>query len=385
MRSGLPSIPTTLRSIESGHAFDVEAVRQDMPSVRAAVYLNAGTFGPLPRAADNAMRTHMNATFERGRTRLDDWFQLQEEARRAFARTLFAHVDAVALMHCTTDAINTVISGLTFDDGDEIVTTTDEHPGITAPLEELARRCRIAIHVVEPRGDAIIKAIGDRTRLIAISHVLWTTGDVLPVSAIAAAAREYGALVLVDGAQAVGAIDVDPEALGADFYAASGQKWLCGPSGTGALWVRPTMLDRLRTPWPWYLSKSRGPIGVRDWGSARRLDATTISMTSLSGLVAALEWHRVQVTNGALAWAATLARYLRDKLDALPRVAVVPATTPSTIVSFTVSGERAAHVAQRLEDANVFVRSVPSHDYVRASVGFWNTRADLDALVRALG
>jgi L-cysteine/cystine lyase len=242
MRNGLPSIPsipTAIRSVDSGHVFDVESVRQDMPSVRASAYFNAGTFGPLPRAADDAMRAHMNASFERGRTRLDDWFLLQEEARRAFARTLFAHVDAVALMHCTTDAINTVISGLTFDDGDEIVTTTDEHPGVTAPLEELARRHRIAVHVVEPRAEAIVKAIGERTRLIAISHVLWTTGDVLPVAEIAAAAREYGALVLVDGAQAVGAIDVDPENLGADFYAASGQKWLCGPSGTGALWIRP--------------------------------------------------------------------------------------------------------------------------------------------------
>jgi L-cysteine/cystine lyase len=388
MRNGLPSIPsipTAIRSVDSGHVFDVESVRQDMPSVRASAYFNAGTFGPLPRAADDAMRAHMNASFERGRTRLDDWFLLQEEARRAFARTLFAHVDAVALMHCTTDAINTVISGLTFDDGDEIVTTTDEHPGVTAPLEELARRHRIAVHVVEPRAEAIVKAIGERTRLIAISHVLWTTGDVLPVAEIAAAAREYGALVLVDGAQAVGAIDVDPENLGADFYAASGQKWLCGPSGTGALWIRPAMLDRLRTPWPWYLSKSRGPSGVRDWGTARRLDATTLSMTSLSGLIAALDWHRAQVSNGALTWAATLARSLRDELDTLPRVLVVPATTPSTIVSFTVSGERAAHVAQRLEDANVFVRSVPSHGYVRASVGFWNNRADLDALVCALG
>ena len=355
-------------------------MRADLPSAVGCAYFNAGTFGPLPRAADSAMRAHLDASFERGRTRLDDWFELHESARRAFARTFGSHEDHVALMHSTTDGVNTVVSGLAFEPGDEIVTTTHEHPGITAPLDELVRRTRVQIRTVEPTADAIVDAISARTRLVAISHVLWTTGEVLPLAVIAAAAASRGALVLADGAQALGAIDVDPDALGVDFYAASGQKWLCGPSGTGALWIAPRALSRLRTPWPWFLSKDRSPAGVADWRTARRLDVPTVSMTALAGLVAALAWHRTQVEAGALAYAAMLASRLRRELAELPGVHVAPAPQPSTIVSFQADGRDARELAQRLEVARVFVRNVPG-GYVRVSVGFWNDRGDADRLL----
>jgi L-cysteine/cystine lyase len=364
--------------------FDVAAAREALPSARARVYLNAGTFGPLPRAADRAMREHLDGSFERGRTSVADWLRLTDEGRRAFARSLGAAEDEIALTHCTTDGVNSVVFGLSFGAGDEIITTTHEHPGLTAPLEELRQQTGVFVREVEPRLDALIAALSERTRLVALSHVLWTTGEVLPLAAIAAAARERGALVLVDGAQGAGCVEVNPAALGVDFYTVSGQKWLCGPSGTGALWVSPSALDRLRTPWPWYLSKSRGPAGVRDWPSARRLDSTTVSMTSLAGIGASLAWHQAQVARGALAWSAGLARSLRARLAELPRVQIVPAAAPSTIVSFTVEGERAPAVAQRLEAAGIFVRSIPGYDYVRASVGFWNNESDLDALVRVL-
>ncbi|HEU4537737.1 MAG TPA: aminotransferase class V-fold PLP-dependent enzyme [Polyangiaceae bacterium] len=364
--------------------FDVAAARDDLPSARACAYLNAGTFGPLPRAADRAMREHLDASFEYGRRSVADWLRLSDEGRRAFARSLGAREDDVALTHCTTDGVNAVVFGLGFAAGDEIVTTTHEHPGLTAPLEELARVTGAVVREVEPRLDAIASAMTARTRLVALSHVLWTTGEVLPLAAVAAEARARGALVLVDGAQAVGCVEVDPAALGVDFYTVSGQKWLCGPSGTGALWVSPAALGRLRTPWPWFLSKSRGPAGVHDWPGARRLDSTTVSMTALAGAAAALAWHRGQVERGALAWSAGLARSLRARLAEAPGVRVAPAATPSTIVSFTVEGERAASVAQRLEAAGVFVRSIPGYEYVRASVGFWNDEGDLDAVERAL-
>ncbi|HEU4405193.1 MAG TPA: aminotransferase class V-fold PLP-dependent enzyme [Polyangiaceae bacterium] len=365
--------------------FDVDEARADLPSARAYAFLNAGTFGPIPRAAAAAMRAHLDASFERGRTRPDVGMRLIDDARRAFARALRAPEGEVALMHCATDGVNAVLSGLDLSPGDEIVTSTHEHPGLTAPLDELARARGVVVREAAPRPEALAAAMGARTRLLAVSHVLWTTGEVLPIAELAAEARARGALVLVDGAQAAGAIDLDPAALGADFYAASGQKWLCGPSGTGALWVRPSALGRLRTPWPWYLSKSRGPAGVADWPDARRLDATTLSMTSLAGLAAALDWHAGMAARGALAHSARLARALRERLAALPRVRIVPAEAPSTIVSFAVEGEPAAAVSQRLERAGVAVRSIPGLGYVRASVGFWNTEGDLDALARALG
>jgi L-cysteine/cystine lyase len=310
-----------------------------------------------------------------------------ERARRGFARSLACRAEEIALTHCTTDGCNTVVWGLAFEHGDEVVTTTHEHPGLTAPLEELERTKGVVVRTCEPELEAIADAVTERTRLVAFSHVLWTTGNVLPAKQIAEAARSKSggrAFVLVDGAQSVGALSVHPADFCVDAYTVSGQKWLCGPSGTGSLWVNPARLDELGTPWPWYLSKSRGPGGVREWGTARRLDASTIGMTSLAGLEAALAWHQEQVEAGAFAYADSLAMRLRFALARVPRVRVVPAPAPSQLVSFTVDGETASAVSTRLEAAGVLVRPIPGVEYVRASVGFWNDEGDLERLLRAV-
>lgn len=370
--------------------FDVARVRSELPAVLETAYFNAGTFGPMPRVCAEAMHAHVDHSTQRGRighAGIDRWFGLMERARQGFARTLHAPTDEVALMHCTTDGCNTVLWAMDFAHGDEVVTTTHEHPGLTAPLDEVARVKGIVVHAREPNLEALLAAVGPRTRLVALSHVLWTNGEILPVAAIAEAVRAKtggAARVLVDGAQSVGAMEVEPGALGVDAYTVSGQKWLGGPSGTGALWVSPRMRAELGTPWPWYLSKSRGPGGVSDWSSARRLDTSTIGMTSLAGLVAALEWHDAQVECGAHAQAHAIADALRSKLESLPTVRVVSVKNPSQLVAFTVDGSSAGAVSQRLEALGILVRPIPGVDYVRASVGFWNDESDVARLHAAL-
>ncbi len=365
--------------------FDVEAARRELPSVTNATYLNAGSFGPLPRPAADAMRDHVGRSFEQGRignVGFDRLLLQLDEARAAFASALSASPDEVALAHCTTDGVNAVLWGLPLGRGDEILTTTHEHPGLTAPLDELARVRGVEVRAVAPErlGDAIASS----TKLVAFSHVLWTTGETLDVRAITEHARSRGALTLVDGAQSAGAFDVRPAELGADFYTVSGQKWLCGPSGTGALWIRPAALSQLGTPWPWYLSKSRGPGGPSDWSTARRLDATTCSMTSLAGAIAAVRWHADQVGKGAYEAAKVRAAAFREGLARVPKVGVVPVQSPSLLVSFRVDGEPAADVAARLEAAKVLVRSIPDIDAVRVSVGFWNDDRDMETMLHTL-
>lgn len=367
-------------------AFDPKRVRDDLPSARENVYLNAGTFGPMPRVAADAMRAHVDDTFERGRighAGLVNWLALMDRARAGFAQTLSASPDELALMHCTTDGCNTALWGLPLQAGDEVVTTTHEHPGLTAPLEELARTKGIVVRMVAPTLEAIVEATHSRTKVVAVSHVLWTNGDVLPIAAIAEAVRAKVPEVffLVDGAQSVGAIEVQPGTLGVDAYTVSGQKWLCGPSGTGALWVRPSALSKLGTPWPWYLSKHRGAAGPSEWTTARRLDTSTIGMTSLAGIVASLEWHQA---NWSPAHAAELADRLRARLGATKGIRLLTPNRPSQLVSFVVEGESANGVVQRLETAKILVRSIPDMDCVRASVGFWNDQSDIDRLIESL-
>ena len=156
--------------------------------------------------------------------------------------------------------MNLVLGGMAFAAGDEIVTTDNEHAGLLEPLAALARRYGITVRVAEALQsadplDAITSLIGPRTKLVALSHVLWANGRILPLRAISEAAHAVGAPVLVDGAQGAGAIDVDPAALGVDAYAGPGQKWLCGPNGVGFLWLADGFEDRFEVAAPSYYTR----------------------------------------------------------------------------------------------------------------------------------
>lgn len=367
---------------------DLSRVRADLPSVTANVYMNAGTFGPVPRPSADAMAAHQAQAFASGRISPAAFASMladMDAARAAFATVANASVDTIALTHSTTEGVNLVVSGIDWQAGDEIVTTTHEHPGITEPLHQLAARHGTVTRAVEPTREAIAAALGARTRLVAISHVLWTNGDVLPLAGIAADAHAAGAALLVDGAQSGGAIRIDPASDGVDYYTISGQKWLCGPSGTGALWVRPERLADLATAWPWYLSRDRhGGPAPREWAGARRLDAGTITMTALAGLVAAVSWRSAVGWDDAFAASRSLAAEAAAGLDALAGVEVAHAGAPSTLIAFAVPGRDPAEVVASAARAGVLLRAIPGFNTIRASIGFWNDRDDVDRLLGAV-
>ena len=155
-----------------------------------------------------------------GRPYIERYLALRAELREILGGLVGAAPELVALTASTTDSCNVVLAGLDIGPSDEIVTTTDEHFGLIGPIHTSGAR----VVVVPPDPDEISAAVGPRTRLIAISQVLWTTGAVLPVREL----RERTDVpILVDGAQSVGAIPVSADGL--DFLTISGQKWLCGP------------------------------------------------------------------------------------------------------------------------------------------------------------
>src|SRR5205807_5797199 len=181
-----------------------------------------------------------------GRPYFDELIGLAASLREGYARVLGAEVDQVALTGSTTDGVNTILSGLDLRPGDEIVTSDEEHPGLLAPLGRARRRCGVTVRAVP--FTELAAAVSETTRLVACSHVSWVSGRVLDMASL----RSTGVPVLLDAAQALGAIPVDVAALGCDYYAASGQKWLCGPEGSGCLYVRSDRLDELVIPWPGY-------------------------------------------------------------------------------------------------------------------------------------
>jgi selenocysteine lyase/cysteine desulfurase len=356
---------------------DPAAFRAQFPVFDHNAYLNAGTEGPVPRRSADAVhqRVEQELTAGRcGRPYFTTLMDLAAEVRAGYAGALGCDPSEVALTGSTTDGVNTVISGLDLRPGDQILTSDEEHPGLLAPLGRARTRHGVSVRVVpfaELAGEA-----SSSTRLVACSHVSWVSGRVADVAALSAT----GVPVLLDAAQAVGAVPVDVKALGCDFYAGSGQKWLCGPEGSGCLYVRPERLEQLLVAWPGYSSLA-DPARALDSEPAEgvpRLDhgfpagvRSTWALASLQVLADA-GWGWVHDR------AATLATRLAGRLA--ERGLEVGPRGRSTLVSWKADDPQAE--VERLAENGYTVRSIPAFGLVRASVGAWSSEEELDALVR---
>jgi selenocysteine lyase/cysteine desulfurase len=356
---------------------DASALRDEFPVLADRAYLNAGTCGPLPHAAVRASLDMLDraASEGRGREYVEAMIDLRERQRAAYAATLGAGAADVALTTCTSDGVVRVLGGLELGAGDEVLTAPDEHPGLLGPLTTLRARRGVDVRAA-PFGD-LANAVGPQTKLVACSHVSWVTGAVRP-EALAA----IDVPVLLDGAQGVGAIACDVAALGCAFYAGSGQKWLCGPIGSGMLWVAPEWRERLGPIGATYLNLEDPADGLdsRPHPDARRYDAPGVGAETVAAAVAA---HEVLAGHGwpeIHARATGLAASLAHRLAEAGRTVAPRGET--TLVSWEDADPEATR--DRLADADVIVRHLPGTPYVRASVGAWNDESDLERLMAAL-
>jgi L-cysteine/cystine lyase len=360
---------------------DPAAFRAQFPVFERTSYLNAGTEGPLPQRAADAARERIDAELTGGRAGkayMESVKALAADLRAGYARLLGRADTDVALTGSTTDGVNTVLSGLDLRPGDEIVTSDEEHPGLLAPLGRLRRQVGITV-TVAPFAE-IANAVTASTRLVACSHVSWVGGLVVDTAALAGT----GVPVLLDAAQGIGAVPADVTALGCAFYAGSGQKWLCGPEGSGALYVHPDHVDDLTVPWPGYgsLADAHDALDSGPAEHAVRFDhgfppgmRSAWALASLSVFEdAGWEWVHARAAELAAGLAAGLAD---SGLEVAPR-------GRSTLVSWRPDVPDIDAEVARLAHAGFVVRSIPSHGLIRASVGAWSSEDELAALVDAV-
>jgi selenocysteine lyase/cysteine desulfurase len=355
-------------------------------------YLNTGSSGPPPDYVLEAMREAddlcSGPAYLEGFGLFVHQAEMNSRAREAAARLVGA--DEVALTQNTTHGMNLGVGSIDWREGDEIVSVTTEHPGCLVPLHNLKHRFGAKICLITPpvTPEKIEASLTPLTRLIALSHVDWTNGEVLPLREICAVAREREVLTLVDGAQSVGNIPVDVPATGADMYAFTGHKWVLGPEGVGAFYVRPGLplyspnvgLMSLPDPADFDIE---GGYGLRS--DARRFEASTMSPALASGLAAAAE----AVYRRGGAWFEEIqhrAAVLMDLLSGQPRVTIrSPRPAQSGLVSFEVEGVAANDAVEILLGQGFILRYLPApNSYIRASTHLFNTKEELEALAKAL-
>jgi len=376
----------------------LQRIRQEMIATTSRIYLNAGTFGPMPVCVPAAMQERMQQEWQNGRlgaSGYENMRSIYDNARRGVAHILNAASDEIALTDNTGEGLNIISFGIDWHEGDEVITTNHEHISLLAPLYQLRDRYGIRIRVADigEKGERpILKAVADlvtpRTRLISLSHVSWMSGARLNISEVGYMGREWGIPVLIDGAQSAGAIPLDMHALNIDFYAIPMQKWLCGPDGTGALYARQGALSYVKSTYVGYWSVKHEE-GI-DWellDTAQRFETGGRQTAALAGQVAVLNWLESVVGHQ---WMyeriAALSAYAFHTLSEIPGVSMLtPRPGESGLVAFRLEGKNDAEVVKVLnEKHNIFIRNIPSTHALRISTGFYNTEEEIDTVVRAL-
>ena len=373
------------------------AVRAALPSLDAGIYLNTGSVGPLPAEAAAAMAEMADYELRTGRAHpayFEETLQRMAEARAGVAAVLTADVADIGLTHSATDAMSIGLWSVDWQPGDRAVTTSLEHPGGIGDLYNLRARAGIDIAFVDVAPErteadvlaAFDAAIDDRTRAVAISHVLWASGTRMPVARIAEIAHARGAILVVDGAQAVGAMPVDLAALGADVYAVPAQKWLLGPEGMGAVAIAPGVRDRLAPAFGGHFSfetvDSSG--SATWWPDARRFESSNFHRPSIVGMARSIGWLSMFV---GLDWiyqrGTELAHDAARRLAAIDGVEVLtPPDRMATLVTFRIAGWTPDAALEEL-GSRVFAiaRTVPLIDALRISVGFFTSEDELDRFI----
>jgi L-cysteine/cystine lyase len=356
---------------------DLSELRAEFPVLRRLAYLNAGTDGPLPERAVAAVLSELRREADEGRAgnHFERLFELRAQLRRVYAGMLGCDTADLALTTCTSEGIAQVVAGLELGPGDEILTSDEEHPGLLGALAAARELRGVSVRAV-PLAQ-IADSLSSATRLIACCHVGWISGSLAPP---ALAGVEVP--VLFDGAQGVGAIAVDVAALGCDAYAGAGQKWACGPDGTGMLYVSPRLRERIAVSRRGFGNLADPNAGIDSplHDDARRLDTFSLNTGTLACALAAAAvlagagWDAVHARARELA--ATLATRLRE---AGRTVAPRDATTLVSFESEDPAAER-AHLAEQ----GIVLRNIPGRPWLRASVGAWNDEHDLDRLLAAL-
>ena len=381
---------------------DVQKLRDEIPVLANLTYLNTGWSGPPPRRVAQALKDRIDLELNEGPTTLpvqESGREVLAQARQAAARLFNADPEEVMVTRNTTEGLNIVLSGLDWQEGDEIITCNLEHGSVLVTSLVTGKRHGVKVRVVDldphdSRETILGKfeaAFTSRTRLLFVSHVEFSTGLRMPAAELARLAHDRGAQIMLDGAQTGGHIHLDMAAEEFDFYSIPGQKWVLGYEGVGALYIRRGLIELI---YPAH-SGGRAVVHPVDYDNVQlaaadmeKFHGGSSSVPLQAAFLEAVQFveevgvREIEERNRQLA--ARLKRQLSD----LPAVQVYSPMEPelsSGLVSFALSGWEPPAAVERLwNDHRIVVRQVAYPPGIRASFHFFNTEDEVDQLAQAV-
>ncbi|MFH1571357.1 MAG: aminotransferase class V-fold PLP-dependent enzyme [Gemmatimonadota bacterium] len=375
-------------------------VRQEFQLNPGLVHLNCGSIGATPRLVVEAVCNYLHRI--EGNPLGNTWGGIgagMEEARARAADFLGASLDEMAFTRNTTEGMNAVAEGIDWQPGDQVLTTNHEHGGGMACWQHLRKHRGVEVvclkmpKTVRGKGEVLELIEGQltrRTRVCSFMHLDTISGLVMPMADIAAITRPRGILLVCDGAQVPGMLKVDVKALGVDSYASSSHKWMLAPKGSGLLYIRKEVQDRIH------------PTFLYDGYHAYTGSSGTRNVANVLGHGLAVDFHNAIGRERVEARCRQLNGYLRDQLDTMPELVPLIPRDPELwggICTYALNKGRNGDIVGRLShDYQILLKPaqgtyayVPdagslqeNYNAIRFSTHIFNCEADLDMAVERL-
>ncbi|MDJ0532466.1 MAG: aminotransferase class V-fold PLP-dependent enzyme [Xenococcaceae cyanobacterium MO_207.B15] len=381
----------------------IEQHRNKFLGLANKTYFNFGGQGILPKSALDAIISTHQYIQEVGpfSGKINTWLQEKTAlTRQIIAEELGTTPNTITLTENVTAGCNIALWGIDWQPGDSILMTDCEHPGVIAAVGEISRRFGVTVEICPilstlNQGDpvAIIEqSLTPRTRLLVMSHLLWNTGQILPLKEIVDLCHNYPTdnhpiQVLVDAAQSVGSLPLNLPASGIDYYAFTGHKWLCGPAGVGGLYISENAFATLHPTFiGWRGIEIDSDGQPQNWkNNGKKFEIATSAYPEYTGLREAIAIHR-QWGDAQQRYQriCQLSNYLWSSLQNISGVECLTTSPPEAgIVSFKVSGNSYSMV-KNLEQQGFFLRTIAKPDCIRACVHYLTLTEEIDGLVQLL-
>lgn len=382
---------------------DLKEHRQQFPGLINKTYFNFGGQGTMPDTALAAIIDTHKYIQQVGpfSGKANSWLTKRVNLlREAIASELSTTPETITLTENVTAGCNIAMWGVDWQEGERILMTDCEHPGIIATVEEISRRFGVEVDVCSIMdtlndGDpveVIRSYLTENTRLVVLSHLLWNTGQVLPLKAIAQACHNHPAAktirVMVDAAQSVGSLDLNLPELEIDYYAFTGHKWLCGPAGVGGLYISKSAFPELNPTfigWRGVEMDNRGkPVAWKQDGT--KFEVATSAYPEYEGLRSAIALHQAWGHSGdRYQRICELSKYLWSQLQNMEKVSCLKHTPPAAgLVSFQVAGIEHKELVNSLEEQGFLLRTIADPDCIRACVHYLTLPEEIDRLLKAI-